>query len=433
MKKILSLLLACVLVMSCFAGCAKTPDKPSDPTTPPTSQTDPNQGGEVEKPNIKPDYPTFEVSEGAGFTNFDTDWIKFMNQNRSGENYMISPLSLKMAIALAAAGANTETLDEMLAAFEFATLDEYLGWAKAIVETEKEINESIESMESNKYIKGFDNAFDIANSIWHNSDTAGHFLDLYKGYMEELDAVFMETPGAELKDEINSWVNEKTNGMIPKLFEEDLSSHTNILINTLYMKCNWVNTFSDYRTKEDNFTTITGDIVQKEMMNQEEDFRHYIDEDCELLILPMEHGINMAIVLGRNDNIVQKIAKAEKKLVNVTMPKFEIETTTSDIINFLKTKGINLAFDSEIADFSNMMDTGNYINQIIQKTKIKLDENGVEAAAVTAVVMDATSALPQEPPKPIYFIADEPFTFYIYTNVGEAETPELLFYGQYVK
>ena len=115
------------------------------------------------------------------------------------------------------------------------------------------------------------------------------------------------------------------------------------------------------------------------------------------------------------------------------MPKFEIETTASDIIDFLKTKGINLAFDSEIADFSNMMDTGNYINQIVQKTKIKLDENGVEAAAVTAVVMDATSCLPQEPPKPIYFIADEPFTFYIYTNVGEAETPELLFYGQYVK
>ena len=209
MKKILSLLLACVLVISCFAGCSKTPDKPSDPTTPPTSQTDPNQGGDVEKPNIKPDYPTFEASEGAGFTNFDTDWIKFMNQNRPGENYMISPLSLKMAIALAAAGANTETLDEMLAAFEFATLDEYLGWAKAIVETEKEINESIENMESNKHIKGFDNAFDIANSIWHNSNTAGHFLDLYKGYMEELDAVFMETPGAELKDEINSWVNEK--------------------------------------------------------------------------------------------------------------------------------------------------------------------------------------------------------------------------------
>lgn len=428
MKKVLALLLVCALSISCFAGCAKTPETPTEPST---EQTEPTP--EVSTPDIEPAYPVIEASDGVGFTNLDTAWINFMNQKSPTTNYMISPLSLKMAVALAAAGANTETLDEILAAFEFATLDELLGWAKAVIAQEEEINNSIASKENSQFLKGYDNAFSIANSIWHNSDKAGQFLDLYKGYVEELDAVFNETPGAELKDEINNWVNEKTNGMIPTLFSEDLSEHTNILINTLYMKCSWQSTFSEYSTKEGDFTTYTGGIVKKEMMNQEENFKYYADDDCELVILPMDHGINMAIVIGRNDNIVNKLNQAERNLVNVTMPKFEIETTEDNIVEFMQSQGVNMAFDKENADFSNMMDIGTYINQIIQKTKIKLDENGVEAAAVTAVVMDATSALPQEPPKPIYFNADEPFTFYIYTNVGDAEVPELLFYGQYIQ
>mgnify|MGYP002514557258 CR=1 FL=1 len=75
-----------------------------------------------------------------------------------------------------------------------------------------------------------------------------------------------------MKDEINSWVNEKTNGLIPELFADDLSAYTNILINTLYMKCAWLNTFSEHMTKEDDFTTIDGDVVKKEMMKIKKKF-----------------------------------------------------------------------------------------------------------------------------------------------------------------
>lgn len=436
MKKILSLLLVCVLCVSMFAGCNQKPsDPPVDPkpseSTSPTEKVEPTNP--TETPDIEPTQPQETLAVGVGFNEFDTAWINYLNNSKSNENYMISPLSLKMAVALAAAGANTDTLDELLAAFDFENLDSYLNWGKNIVAHEKAIQEDIESRKNSPYMEDYDGAFDIANSVWHNSDAEGKFTDLYKQYMTELDALFMETPGAELKDEINNWVNEKTNGLIPELFADDLSAYTNILINTLYMKCAWLNTFSEHMTKEDDFTTINGDVVKKEMMNQEDDFLYYEDKDAQMIILPMENGINMAIVLGSNENILDKINNAKSQLVNVTMPKFEVETTIDNIIPFLQQQGVNLAFDSELADFSNMMDSGNYIDKIIQKTKIKLDENGVEAAAVTAIVMDATSAMPPEPVQPIFFIADEPFEYYIYTTVEGAATPELLFYGQYVK
>ena len=434
MKRIVSLFLICVLVLSCFVGCTKQ----ENPTEPPTTETKPVETPGVTEPaekdpDVTPTYPIIEASKGLGFNNFETAWFNYINQTKSTENYMVSPLSLKMAMALAAAGANTDTLDEILVAFEYATLDDYLNWGKVLLAHEDEVNTEIEEYKQAPWIDdNYDAGYSIANSIWHNTDKPGEFLDLYKEYMGELDAMFNELPGPELKDAINTWVDEKTHGLIPQLFNDDLSDYSNILVNTLYMKSNWIYTFNEYATAEGDFTTITGEVVKKDMMKLEETFKYYKDDNSELVILPMEHGFKMAIVLGSNENILEKINAAEYELVNVKMPKFEIETTLDDIVPFMESMGVKLAFDKENADFTNMTTINNYIDKIIQKTKIKLDENGVEAAAVTAIVMDATSALPMDPPKPIYFEADEAFTFYIFTDVAEDAT-ELLFYGQYVQ
>ena len=73
-----------------------------------------------------------------------------------------------------------------------------------------------------------------------------------------------------------------------------------------------------------------------------------------------------------------------------------------------------------------------YINDIIQKTKLNVDENGLEAAAVTAIVMTDGAALPEDEPEPVDFIANRPFTFYIYSGLY-GDTPIQLFAGQYVK
>jgi serpin B len=144
----------------------------------------------------------------------------------------------------------------------------------------------------------------------------------------------------------------------------------------------------------------------------------------------MNGGVYMAFVLGSTDGLSEKISKAGSEQVLVTIPKIDLETDFSngEFVDFLKANGVNLAF-TDAADFSNMIDHDLYVSDIIQKTRIKLDEKGVEAAAVTAIIMPESAMPPEEGPKT--FVADRPFSFYIYTTAND--TTAILFAGQIVE
>lgn len=396
--------------------------------------------------NLKPvDSPNknIEISleENIGFSEFDNEIIKFINKTNGEGNYMFSPLSFRYAMALATSGANGQTQEELLSAMGFKSMDEYLSWTKSINDItdrfDKYLAEDIEFL--NKYsfqdVKP-DRALKVANSIWHNSDSQGKIKEDYINYAKEnFGAVAKDVPLNKLVDSVNNWVNENTNGLIPTLFSQNLPGDTNtILINTLYLKSSWLSTFNENLTKEDDFTTIDNKTVKKDFMSQEEKFLYYEDKESQLVILPMEGDVYMAVVLGDNNNILNKIKKASNQLVMIKMPKFEVETSfdKKELINYLESKDVDLALRNDgSADFSNMIEgAGINIGNIIQKTKIKVDEEGTEAAAVTAITMLENTAV-KEPQKPKEFIANKPFTYYIY-SYGDT-SPELMFYGQMVK
>ena len=108
----------------------------------------------------------------------------------------------------------------------------------------------------------------------------------------------------------------------------------------------------------------------------------------------------------------------------------DLETSfdQGELVDFLQANGVNLAFDPNQADFSRMIDCPVFVDDIIQKTRIKLDEEGVEAAAVTAMEVPTAGYIPDEP---IEFRADRPFSFAIYANVGG--TMATMFAGQIVE
>ena len=217
---------------------------------------------------------------------------------------------------------------------------------------------------------------------------------------------------------------QNTNGLIPSI-SNDLSYADLVLVNTLYLRAGWVNSFEDYATKEGDFTTISGDVVKKDFMHQQNHFRYYEDENGKFVILPMNGGINAVFILGEVDDVAGKIASAVPEEVNVSLPKFEAETSlsNSELVDFCKERGAADAFTVN-ADFSLMSDDMSvFISDIIQKTKIKVDEEGIEAAAATAIMMTEGAMLEQ--PEVKEFTADEPFKFMILTD---AEEPELLFY-----
>ena len=176
-----------------------------------------------------------------------------------------------------------------------------------------------------------------------------------------------------------------------------------------------------------------GSSPLSQFMEQTNHFSVYQDKNTTLAVLPMAGNKYFVLVIGDNSNVDANIQKAKSHLAHVMMPKFETSATFDDkyLSGFLKANGVKLAFDTDNADFSTMCpDDKWHIDEIIQKDKIKVDEQGLEAAAVTAIMMKNGAVFQQD--QPIEVIANKPFSYYIYSNLYD-DDKELLFYGQYVK
>lgn len=371
---------------------------------------------------------------------FDKALIKFVeNSGFAGENYMVSPTSFRAALALAVAGADTETKDELIRAMGFETMDEVNAWYASVTqiitdfdiymdEEKKTFDQQKQWMD--KDAKSPEGALIMMNSVWNNTDLNGKFAKDYIKYVNKnYNAEAYDVTSNKFTEKANKWVSDGTNGLIPTI-SNDLSQVNAALINTLYLKSSWVNAFEKYATAQDTFTTVNGDKVQKEFMNQEDHFRFYEDANGKLVVLPLNGGVDAVFVLGEIEDVQDALSKASREDVIVKLPKFEVESAfaENEFIDFLQKRGAGLAF-TDYADFSVMCpDTSWMISDIIQKTKIKVDEDGLEAAAATAVMMLESALMIEDEPKK--FIADEPFKFYIFA--GE-DSSEMLFCGQVVK
>lgn len=381
-----------------------------------------------------------------GFTAFDAALLDFLDgEGLSRENYAVSPTSLRAALALAAAGAGKETKAQLIRAMGFDSMDAVDAWygtVRAHVDAfAQELDAARERFALKKaYLPDSaqtpDRAFSIANSVWHNADMPGAMNPAYiEAVGERYGASAADVPAARLTGAVNDWVSRETRGLIPRI-ADDLSTVDAALVNALYLRTSWVNAFSKWATADGDFTTLDGARVQKPFMQRQENCLYYEDADCQLVVLPMEGGISAVFVLGNAGALAEKLNRASWEEVVVRLPRFELETSLErrELVRFLLSQGAELPFSAVpgAADFSVMSrDADWFISDIIQKSKIKVDEDGIEAAAVTAILMKATSALIDDPPKPKEFNADRPFSFGLFAGTGAAR--ELLFYGQLVR
>jgi len=372
---------------------------------------------------------------------FDEKFISYIDENLSG-NYMVSPLSFRYALGLLLAGAEGETKAELLKALNVEGVDEWTAYCKKFNEFEnrfyerlksdvKRYDEDVENGYVDKQSKAPERALKVANSVWKRENINEDFKSDYKNYIcKNFGAEYKTFNKSNLVKKVNEWASEKTEKLIPKLLPDsyDTSDIAVVLMNALYLKNNWINEFEKANTKTDNFKTKSGKTVKKSFMSQTEHFNYYSDADTQMVILPMNSDVNMAFVLGDTSEIKNKISKSSYKNVTVKIPKIDIETSLNnkELIDFLKDNGVKNAFLKDTADFSGMIDRKIWVDDIIQKTKIKTDANGVEAAAVTAILMMDSAYIQED--KPVEFTADRPFSFYIYSNFEETNT--VLFAGR---
>ena len=409
------LLLLCI-VSGCTAASSNTSEDAGyelltleeidlDELTPPSQDTGPVYTG-----------PVF-------FDAFDLDLVESDLRAHPTENRMVSPLSLKFALGLLEAGAGEECKKEILQALGKETEEEM----------ERELRLFQEFSGSFRAAAGNKEALCLTNSIWTVDDGKRKFSKLYREKAEQLYQAEARSEKKEhFAENVNRFVADKTNNMIRDIIpaDYDLNNTAAALVNTLYLNDVWeIPVYSHIIM----FNDIEGNRSEKEAIHSREYYRYYEDEGGKLVILPMKHGISAVFVLGDTGDLNRKIASAEKWKTDVEIPFMDFSTSVSsgELKDFLESRGMKKSFRVTEADFSPMMDGDDvYVESVLQKTKIKLDEKGMEAAAATTVVMVSKSASPMEEEYKTFY-ADEPFSFYIYADAnGEGQ---ILFGGRMVK
>ena len=397
MKRIIALMLALVIGAAIFAGCGKS------------AEADPAAAGYAEKPT--------GTVEGATLKTLDEKLLDYIAERQSG-NFVFSPLSFKYAYALMLAGAEGKTRAELLSALGLNDESELETALEAVYEFAEKFDGrtgyNFGDMSSDEAEKAVF-SLKIANSVWTREGSGG-VKDGYKDKIKKYKAEYFDFTSRSVVKDANDWVNEKTNGMIPRILPDgtDGDAVAVMLINALYFKDAWVKAFEKSDVVNDYFTAADGAKVKKDFMIRSDMMRYYSDDDTQLVILPLQGGAAMVFVLGSTERIEDKLNSAENHNVDLSIPKFKVETSLehNELCDFLKACGISDAFGAA-ADFSGMNDGGVYVESIIQRSKLGINETGVEGAAATDVIY--LGAMMEEP---VEFKADRPFSFFVVADTN---------------
>lgn len=375
------------------------------------------------------DSPEFDYNlKSARVIETNNDFgLKLLNtvfEAEEAPNIMISPASVSIALGMAYNGAEGTTRDA------FEQVLNYQGL------TREEINEITKELIHVLVTNVEGNLLDIANSMWYDKGfpVEPEFITLnsyyYDAEVNELD--FREAGAVET---INNWVNSKTHGKIDEIIAEIDPEVMMILINAIYFNCVWDIEFDTDNTHQSNFYNEDGSLFGKvDMMQLESKLMVANTADFSAVELPYKNDkFSMLLFLPAEESSVDQLVDeldgemwnswlddfTEQEEFTIYMPRFEFEYKRS-LAEDLKEMGLDVAFTGQ-ADFSGISAIDLLISDVIHKTYIKVNEEGTEAAAVTAVVMELTSIGPANELR-----LDRPFLF----AITEKSSKSILFMGK---
>lgn len=319
----------------------------------------------------------------------------FQNTMEEGENTLISPLSVLCALAMTANGAEGETLAQMEEALGLS-IDELNAW----------IHTYMSQLPENKKYK-----LSLANSIWFTADerftVEQDFLQTNADYYSA-DIYKAPFDDSTLKD-INAWVKEKTDGMIQDILDEIPKDAVMYLINALAFDAEWQDVYFENQVRDGIFTTEDGTERDVELMHSAESryledgsatgfIKYYKDGAFAFAALLPNEGVSVADYAASlsGEHLHELLSDPTDTTVITTIPKFETESSV-EMGEILKKMGMTDAFDWTCADFSGLgvSTEGNiFIDQVLHKTFISVDERGTKAGAATVVAGENGSDAP---------------------------------------
>ncbi len=364
-----------------------------------------------------------------------------LEKTNQDKNVFFSPYSISSAFALVYEGAKGDTASEIADALHFpekAVLRPNFAWIYNALNNASE-----------EYTLRTGNALWVQKEFPLVKDYVENVEKYYGGKAANLD--FKNQPDKS-RETINNFISEQTNGKIKNLVPPFAITPDTVLIitNAIYFKGTWIWQFDKAKTSDMEFHTPDGPVTVS-MMHMKPDkarFKYADLEKAQFIELPYKGNLSMFILLpkqGEERDIMTGKTKTynytledlekdltlenlesweagmqETKLDGIYVPKFKLETTyyLSDI---LQDMGVKKAF-TPYADFSGISPKGIFINFVIHKAYVSVDEEGTEAAAATAIGFVTSASMPR------IFRADHPFIFYIKDN----KTGEILFMGKVV-
>lgn len=364
----------------------------------------------------------------GGNNRFALDLYARLRTEQSG-NLFFSPSSISTALAMTYAGARGDTESEMAKVLHFTLPQDKLhpGFAS--------LNKTLDG---NGEKRGY--RLHGANRLWGQQGYGflPEFLTTTRTHYDaELAEVDFVRQTEQARKQINTWVEERTQGKIKELITPDIldASTCLVLTNAIYFKGDWTKPFDNKVTKDAPFQITSQQRTDVPMMHQQGDFRYWAGDGLKILELPYGRGdLSMLVLLPAetgglpdlearltSENLCRWLMNVREQPVRVFLPRFKL-TSQFRLNDTLKAMGMLLAFGR--ADFSGMNGKRElFISAVIHKAFVDVNEEGTEAAAATAVIMSRGLAIPRQPAE---FRADHPFVFLIRDN----RTGSILFLGR---
>jgi len=452
MKKLLAIILAAACAFS-LAACAATPDTPNasappateeqldcigDPTTQqlaaPVAVSMPQypneakytaSNGNFDSEKYDEDWDawwesyqekTADMTDPAALTHWFTTSIPALMQNAGKENRVCSPLNIYMALSMLAAVTGGETRQQILDALGAESLDALQKQAAQL-------------WAENSWDDGLVTST-LANSIWlrdgynYNSET------LQKLWEDFYASAFSGEMGSDAYNNIlRDWINEHTGNLLTEQAGKlELNADTVLaLVSTLYYSASWHDKFSSAATTQDVFHAPNGDVSTDFLHSSDSNTVYYgdgfsaiglsLENSGRMWLLKPDEGVDAAELLQNEDTLGFLLANGEwsqtqRAIVNLSLPKFDVSSDL-DILDTLAQLGMTDVLDGIKSDFTPLTAANDSLalTQAKHAARVKIDEDGCEAAAYTILGVEATAMM--GPEDEIDFTLDNPFVFAI--------------------
>lgn len=352
------------------------------------------------------------------------------------ENLVLSPYGTFHALALVYCGARGTTAEQLAQVLHWPREQQALPAALGALNNDLARSRSPNGRQGEGETKADQSALHLAHAVWGHKgiDFTPDFVQRARTHFraEVAELPFADNPEAA-RAAVNRWVAQQTRERIRELLGQPLPSGTDlVLTSAVYLQAPWVAPFDRSMTRPQAFRTAAGPTIDVPMMSQVSRFRTTQGDGAELLELPYAgNGLVLLVLLPEKadglaeleenltvDQLARWLQSLRLEKLQVYLPRFH----TSAGFNLLETLlslGLTAPFGSD-ADFSGMTaQKGLRLSAVVHKAYLGVDEQGTEATAATAVVVERGLAVHT-------FRVDRPFVFVLH----DRDTGSILFLGR---